>query len=72
MVEHLCKRRIRRQFGKALLRRRKTACHVESVIAVPSLCVHRREIVFLRHDRSDDRIHCITYVCHCLHHLSLV
>ena len=64
VVEHILDRRIGRQIRQTLLRRRKAARHIQTVIPVSGPRVHRRQIILLCHNRGDDCIHRIPYICH--------
>ena len=64
VVEHFPDGRVRRQLGEALLCRRKPTRHVQTVIPISGLCVHRCKVVLLRHNCGDDRIHRIPNICH--------
>ena len=70
--EHVAERGVGRQLRETILGFAKTARHVQPVITVPGFRIHRREVVLLRHNRGDDRIHRITNICHLRHTIFLM
>ena len=67
MMKHILYRRITGQLREPLLRSGESPRHIESVVSIPCLCVQCRQIIFLRHNCGNDRIHRITNICHLRH-----